>query len=104
MDPQAGVNGSNAIFGSLPSQFGFRVSMLNPTPTAIPYTGTSQFGVPGNSAPQTSNVQTSSTMNPSVQAAMAVQQGPLSQPAFIALAMMAIGVIILAVVAHVEAR
>lgn len=101
---QVAVNPSNAVFGGLPNQFGFKWSMLNQTPTAIPYTGTNQFGVPGNSAPQTSNVQTSSVPNATAQASNAVASGPFSQPAFIALLMTVIGVSILAVVAHLESR
>ena len=100
---QVAANAMGANFGSLPAQFGFTRSDLNPAPTAVPFTGTNSFGVPGNTMPQTSNVQ-STNSNPTVIAAGAVQNGPFSQPAFAALVSMMIGVFILAVVAHVEAR
>lgn len=88
-------------YNSLPSTFQFRNSQLNPTPTSIPVIGTNAYGAPGIQGPQTSNI-VSSSQSALTTAAAQVQQGPFGQPAFVAFVTMAIGVFILAVVAHVE--
>ena len=88
-------------YGSQPSTFQFKGSQLQPNPSAVPVTGTSAYGAPGLAGPQTSNISASM---PSAQntAIAQVNQGPWGQPAFVAFVTMAIGVFILAVVAHVE--
>jgi len=66
--------------------------------------GTNAYGAPGIGQPQSSNIALPTQTSPVALASTQVSSGPFSQPAFIALVSMVIGVVFLAVVSHVEVR